>query len=98
DDSGRSETMAGLPYAAFLAPGLLAAQGMNTAGFESTYPIMGNIKWDRTYHGMLATPIGVAAIVIGQLGWIGARLALVTGVFFLVMVAFGLVLSAAGVL
>jgi lipooligosaccharide transport system permease protein len=97
DASGATQTMGGLPYAVFLAPGLLAAQGMNTAGFESTYPIMGSIKWDRTYHGMLATPIGVRAIVIGQLGWIAARLALVSGVFFLVMVAFGLVLSPTGI-
>ena len=83
----------GLPYAAFLAPGLLAAQGMQSAAFESTYPIMRRIAWTRVYAAMLATPIGVRDIVVGQLAWIGVRLLLTTSVFFGTMVAFGLVRS-----
>ena len=98
DASGAGAQMGGLPYAVFLAPGLLAAQAMQTAGFESTYPIMGRIVWDKTYHAMLATPIRTADIVFGQLGWIAARLALVTGVFFAVMVLFGLVIAPTGIL
>jgi lipooligosaccharide transport system permease protein len=88
----------GVPYAVFLAPGLLAAQGMQTAAFESTYPIMGRTVWNRVYGAMLATPIGVPEIVVGQLAWIGIRLLLVTSVFFGVMVAFGLVGSPLAVL
>ena len=52
---------------------------------------MGGIVWDRTFHGMLATPITIPAIVLGELGWIAVRLAMVATAFFLVMVAFGLV-------
>lgn len=88
----------GVPYAVFLAPGLLAAQAMQTAGFESTYPIMGRIVWDRIYHGMLATPIAIRGIVLGQLAWISLRLLFVTGAFFGVMVLFGVVRSPLGVL
>lgn len=88
----------GVPYASFLAPGLLAAQGMQTAAFESTYPIMGRIVWDRIYAAMLATPIGVRDIVLGQFAWIGVRLLLVTSVFFGVMVTFGLARSPIAVL
>src|SRR5690606_35926090 len=69
--------LGGVPYAAWLAPGLLAAQAMQTAGFASTYPIMGRIVWIRTYHGMLATPITVPGIVVGEIAWIAARLTLV---------------------
>jgi lipooligosaccharide transport system permease protein len=98
DQGGGASVLGGITYAAFLAPGLLAAQGMQTAAFESTYPIMGNIVWDRIYHGMLATPITVPGIVLGQLAWVCARLILVTGVFFGVMVAFGLVGSPLGIL
>lgn len=97
DQSGR-EALGAISYAAFLAPGLLAGQAMQTAGFESTYPIMGSIIWDRTYHGMLATPITVPGIVFGQLTWLALRLTLVATVFFGVMVAFGLVDSPLGVL
>ena len=97
DQGGRS-ALDGFSYAAFLAPGLLAGQAMQTAGFESTWPIMGSIIWDRTYLAMLATPITVPAIVFGQLGWIAVRLLLVSAAFFVVMVAFGLVYSPLGVL
>ena len=90
DQSGRG-ALGAVSYAAFLAPGLLAGQAMQTAGFESTYPIMGAIIWDRTYHGMLATPITVPGIVFGQLAWVALRLTLVATVFFGVMFVFGLV-------
>lgn len=98
DQGGGSAALGGVSYAAFLAPGLLVGQAMQTAGFESTYPIMSGIVWDRTYHGMLATPVTVPSIVLGQLAWIGVRLVLVATVFFGVMVAFGLVASPGGVL
>jgi lipooligosaccharide transport system permease protein len=98
DRSGGGAALGGVGYAAFLAPGLLAAQAMQTAGFESTYPIMGALVWDRTFHGMLATPITVPGIIFGQLAWITVRMTLVASVFFAVMVAFGLVVSPLGVL
>ena len=50
--------LAGVTYLAFLAPGLLASTAMQTAASESTFPIMAGIVWLKSYHGMLATPIG----------------------------------------
>src|SRR4029079_10616845 len=32
-------------YLAFIVPGLIAAQSMQTAVFETTYPVMGALKW-----------------------------------------------------
>jgi lipooligosaccharide transport system permease protein len=78
-------------YAAFLAPGLLAATCMQTGAFEATYPIMARLIWTKVYHAMLATPIAVIDVVAGQLGWFAIRLALVAVAYFVVMVAFGLV-------
>ena len=40
---------------------------------ESTYPVMGAIKWIKTYHAMLATPLGVLDVLVGHLLYIGAR-------------------------
>jgi lipooligosaccharide transport system permease protein len=97
DQSG-SAALGGVPYAVFLAPGLLVAQAMQTGSFESTYPIMGNLVWDRVYHGMLATPITVGGIILGQLAWMTVRLTIVASAFFLVMVLFGVVDSPLGVL
>ena len=90
--------LGGIPYAVFLAPALLATTAMQTSGFESTYPVMGRIVWDRIYHGMLATPLDVRAVVLGQVAWIAVRLSLVTGAFFVVMLGFGLVRSPLGIL
>ncbi len=97
DQSG-SAALGGVPYAVFLAPGLLVAQAMQTASFESTYPIMGNLVWDRVYHGMLATPITIRGIVLGQLAWMIVRLTIMASAFFLVMILFGVVQSPLGVL
>lgn len=95
---GAAAATGGVAYAAFLAPGLLAAQAMQTASFESTYPIMASIVWNKVYHAMLATPIAVRDVVAGQFLWIAFRLATVSAAFFLVMLAFGLVSSPLAIL
>lgn len=82
-------SLGGVPYLAFLAPGLLAATAMQSASFESTFPIMGGLVWMRTYHAMYATPITPRAIALGNLLWIVARLTMITTIFTVVIVLFG---------
>jgi lipooligosaccharide transport system permease protein len=89
--AGAGGVVGGVPYAAFLAPGLLAATCMQTGTFEATYPIMGRIVWDKVYHAMLATPIAVRDIVVGQIAWFAIRLTLVASAYFVIMLVFGLV-------
>lgn len=79
----------GVPYIDFLAPGLLAATTMQAAAFLCTYPILGNIMWDRIYDAMLATPIAVRDVLIGEVTWIAIRMLLVAAIFWCVMAAFG---------
>jgi lipooligosaccharide transport system permease protein len=86
-----ASAISGVGYAAFLAPGLLAATCMQTGAFEATYPIMGRLVWDKVYHAMLATPIAIADIIAGQIGWFAVRLSLVAGAYYVVMLGFGLV-------
>ena len=38
-------------YLAFVVPGLVAAHAMQTAVGETTYPVMGMIKWQRVLRG-----------------------------------------------
>lgn len=82
-------SLGGVSYLAFLAPGLLASTAMQSAAFESTFPIMGGLVWNRTFHAMFATPISGRDVALGNLAWIGARLLLITTVFTGVIVAFG---------
>ena len=49
---------------------------MQTAAFESTYPVMGAIKWDRSYHAMLATPLRVVDVLAGHLLFVAFRLSI----------------------
>jgi len=63
---------------------------MQTAVFESTYPVMGAIRWHRQYHAMLATPLGVLDILLGHLAFVLLRIALVS----LAFVATGALLGA----
>ena len=85
-------------YLAFLAPGLLAANAMQTGAMESMYPVMGKIKWMKTYEAMLATPVRVWDLVAGEVLWLGIRLGMVATSFFIVMVLFHAVGSPLGVL
>ncbi len=88
-DSSASGGVDGLPYLVFLAPGLLAATAMQTAVGESTYPVMGAIKWIKTYHAMLATPIGVLDVLVGHLLYIATRVLFGSAIFLAVMGVFG---------
>jgi lipooligosaccharide transport system permease protein len=90
--------LGGIPYIAFLAPGLLAAQAMQTAAFETTYPIMGKIVWNKLYEAMLATPLTVRDLLVGEIEWLVVRLSIVCSAFLVVMAAFGAVRSPLGVL
>lgn len=85
-------------YLAFVAPGMLAAQSMTTVFGEVTYPVMGMIKWQRIYYGMIASPLGVSDIVFSHLGFVVFRVGTVSAVFLAVMAPFGVFESATGVL
>ena len=85
-------------YLAFVAPGMLAAQSMTTVFGEVTYPVMGMIKWQRVYYGMIATPLRVPDIVFAHLAFVSLRVGAVSAVFLAVMAPFGVFESVTGVL
>jgi lipooligosaccharide transport system permease protein len=90
DRSGTAtQALGGLTYLQFLAPGLLAATAMQSAAFESTFPIMAGLTWQRVFHAMYATPISPRDIVLGNLTWIAIRLTMISTIFTIVMSLFG---------
>ncbi|HET7677180.1 MAG TPA: ABC transporter permease [Candidatus Limnocylindrales bacterium] len=97
-DRNSSAALSGVPYMVFLAPGLLAAQAMQTAAFENTFPVMAKTTWQKTYEAMLATPLRVRDLIIGDLAWSAVRLLLVATAFLAVMALFGAVRSPMAVL
>lgn len=83
-------------YLAFVVPGLLAAQTTQLAIGEATYPVMGAIKWHKTYFSMLASPLGVTEIVVAHFGFILFRIVTSALVFVLVLAPFGVIHSVLG--
>jgi lipooligosaccharide transport system permease protein len=76
-------------YLAFIVPGLVAAHAMQTAVSETTYPVMGMIKWQKIYYSMIATPLKIRDIVAGHLLFVLFRLVTTCGVFMIVLAPFG---------
>lgn len=93
-----SHYVSGVPYLDFVAPGLLAATAMQIGANEAMYPVMGAIKWIRTYFAMLASPLRVIDVLRGHLGWIGVRLATVSTIYLGVVAAFGVARSPLAIL
>jgi lipooligosaccharide transport system permease protein len=77
-NTNSSDVLGGVSYIQFVAPGLLVTAAMSIAAAESMWPVMGGMKWDRSYHAMAATPLTPGDIVGGHLVWIALR-ALVGG-------------------
>jgi lipooligosaccharide transport system permease protein len=92
-DKHGSASLGGVSYLAFLAPGLLAAAGMQTAMGESTYPVMASVKWLKTYQAAAATPLRPGDIFRGHLLFTTMRLAMNSVIFVAIMAAFGAVRS-----
>jgi lipooligosaccharide transport system permease protein len=76
-----------------VAPGVLAANAMTTAVSESTWPVMGAVKWQRQYHVMLAAPLGVRDVLLGHLAFVLLRLGMVSVVFGVVAALLGALTS-----
>jgi lipooligosaccharide transport system permease protein len=88
-DAGDAQLGGAPTYLAFVAPGLLASYAMQTTMGETTWPVMGMLKWDRTYYAMTSSPLAVADIVAAQLLFVMFRVATTCAVFLLVMSPFG---------
>jgi lipooligosaccharide transport system permease protein len=83
-------TFGGVDYLSFFATGILASSAMQSGVFTATYPILSKIMWQRNYEAMLASPLSVKEIFLGELGWAAVSLAQLTVPFFGVMALMGI--------
>jgi lipooligosaccharide transport system permease protein len=87
-DDGRT-----LEYTSFVAPGLLAASAMTGVMTDVTSNIFWRLRYSKVYEAMLATPIGVADVAVGEILVALMRGVLYAAGFLVVMLAMGLVHS-----
>jgi lipooligosaccharide transport system permease protein len=83
-----NQSLGGVSYVAFLAPGLLAADGMLVGSIDSTWPVLASLKWNRSYYAMTATPLRAKDVVAGHILWMAVRVFLAVGAFAAVMMLF----------
>ena len=80
-------------YATFVAPALLATSAANGVIYDTTFNFFDKLKYQKTYDAMLATPMSVAAISLGELTWAILRSAIHSVFFVATMAALGLLVS-----
>lgn len=79
--AGSTETLGGLSYFGFLAPGLIATTAMMLSSQESMWPVIDGFVWGNSYRAMAATPLSPTDIVNGMALWNVTRAGIgVTGV------------------
>lgn len=79
-----------VPYAAFVAPAMMAASAMNGAVIETTFNIFFKLHFGKVYEGILTTPMQPMDIAIGEIGWALLRGVLYSTAFVGVMFALGM--------
>jgi len=82
-----------IPYAAFIAPALLATAAMNGAVYDSTWNVFFKMRFAKLYEGMLSTSLGPLDVALGEILLALARGALYAIGFMIVMQVIGLNLS-----
>jgi len=80
----------GLSYLQYLAPGLAVSTALFTAFFETSYGFYIRMTFENIFKAMLATPIGVREIVLGEFLWVGLKSALMVFGVSVVLYFFGL--------
>ena len=82
-----------LAYTHFVAPGLLATSAMNGAVLDTTFNFFFKLKVTKLYTAVVATPLSVGDVTLGEAGWAICRGTIYSVGFLAVMAAFGLISS-----
>ncbi len=85
------KNMDGVPYLQFLATGLLISTAMMTSAFECSYGTFIRLEFDKIYDGMIASPITVNNLFIGEILWAGTKGFFFSFAVLIVMSAFGII-------
>ena len=74
-----------VPYILFLASGSICMSAMNAASFEALYSAFSRMHVQKTWDGILNTPLGLADVVAGELFWAATK-SLFSGAAILIVI------------
>ena len=83
-------TVEGISYIGFLTAGMISIGAMNAATFEGLYLAYTRMAVLKTWDGMMAAPLSVADVVMGELLWMATKSLLSASLILLVAAGFGL--------
>ena len=76
-------------YATFVAPGMLATSAMNGAMIDSIFNTFFRLKISHAYDAVLATPLDVTDVALGETLWAMTRASIYAASFIVCMVLLG---------
>lgn len=82
-----------IPYAAYIAPALLAVSAMNGAVYDSTWNVFFKMHFGKLYQAMMATSLGPLDVALGEILYALLRGVVYAAGFLTVMQVMGLNLS-----
>lgn len=83
----------GLSYLQFLAPGLIASSAMFATTYEMTYGSYTRMAQQKIFYGMVATPVSLDDVLMGEILYGTFKGVLYGAVFFVVVALFGIAKS-----
>jgi lipooligosaccharide transport system permease protein len=82
-------SLGGVSYVHYLAPALVTAAALQAGTGEAAYPSFSRFKWTKVFWGMTASPIAPEQVADGQVLFFTVRLLVNSGLYYLVLLAFG---------
>lgn len=87
-----------LSYTGFIAPALIATAAMYNAFFETTYASFVRMYYQKTFDGMLATPLSLEEIIIAEIFWSATKAAAAVAIMTIVLGVMGYIQFPSGLL
>ena len=79
-----------VPYILFLASGSICMSAMNAASFEALYSAFSRMHVQKTWEGIMNTPVGLDDVVLAEMLWAAFKALFTVSSILLVMLALGI--------
>ena len=79
-----------VPYLVFLASGSICMSAMNAASFEALYSAFSRMHVQKTWSGILNTPVSLDNVVVAEMLWAAYKAVFTVTAILIVMVALGI--------
>jgi lipooligosaccharide transport system permease protein len=78
-----------LEYTEFMAPALVATACMWNSFFETTYASFVRMYYQKTFDGILATPLSLEEVIVAEIVWAASKAAAAVAVMLAVLIPMG---------